>query len=95
MPDHLENKKHVGNNPYLLAASFGVEGFFSGFAMGVSPSSSAMWQVFLSIFMHTWAEGLAIGISFAKGDFSTLAKTVSSFVLALDAPLGGIAGMMF
>lgn len=45
--------------------------------------------------MHTWAEGLAIGICFAKNDFSSLTKTVSSFVLALDAPLGGIAGMMF
>lgn len=87
--------KHAGNNPYLLAASFGVEGFFSGFAMGVCPTSSAMWQVFLSIFMHTWAEGLAIGISFAKGDFSKVAKTLSSFLLALDAPIGGIFGMMF
>ena len=74
-----------------------MHSLFEGIATGLVETQSGIWTLAIAIFLHKWAEAMALGISFAKNfqdrmGLVYLMLTIFSFATPVGIAIGMIVG---
>lgn len=83
--------------PLVLMIGLSVHSLFEGIATGLVETQSGIWTLAIAIFLHKWAEAMALGISFAKNfqdrmGLVYLMLTIFSFATPVGIAIGMIVG---
>ena len=63
-------------------------------AVGIENNEDSLITLIISIALHKWSEGLAIGIILVKKEFSMLKNTLIILFISIFTPIGGITGLL-
>lgn len=78
----------------VVLFALGIHGFMANLAVGLDNNKDTLITLIISVALHKWSEGLAVGIILAKKKFSMCKKMIIINIIAIFTPLGGITGLL-
>lgn len=73
--------------------ALGIHAFMANLAVGIDDNKDTLITLIISIFIHKWCEGLALGIILAKSNYKNWKKVLIALFKSIFTPLGGFIGL--
>lgn len=95
--DHDHDHMDIDEKSSILSVivtlfALGIHAFMANLAVGIEDNKDTLITLIITIALHKWSEGLALGIILVKKSFSNLKKILIVLFVSIFTPLGGLVG---
>ncbi len=89
---HVEASQLGGLRSFLLLLAMSLHTVFEGLALGLQPTSSAVWSLFLAVIIHKCVIAFSLGVQFAENARHVTRAVIFIVFFAVMSPLGAAVG---